>query len=285
MSPGTSTGWPTFRYASGSSGWPGGNARVAPLRCTSRRRRRRRPRGPPPWRCCGRRRRPAASRAPAARRRARARRPRARSGRGTAGWRRRSSPPPAWRRGRPAPPGEPIGAHASWRSGTLIPYRRSASCMTPSAVGADLVAEPARAGVDHHRDAALVETERAPPRRGGTRLHDLHLEEVVAGAERAELRRPRSHAFADTASGSAPGRRPPDSIRSRSSPAPYPCATAHRAPSRAGPRRASLAVSVTPPGRPDAGRDRLGERVDQPVHARAHVRGGEVGARAAARRS
>ena len=29
MSPGTSTGWPTARYAGGTSGWPGPKARVA----------------------------------------------------------------------------------------------------------------------------------------------------------------------------------------------------------------------------------------------------------------
>ena len=34
MSPGISTGWPTARYARGTSGMPGGKARVAPLRWT-----------------------------------------------------------------------------------------------------------------------------------------------------------------------------------------------------------------------------------------------------------
>ena len=32
MLPPMITGWPVSRYAGGSSGWPGGNARVAPLR-------------------------------------------------------------------------------------------------------------------------------------------------------------------------------------------------------------------------------------------------------------
>ena len=37
MSPGMITGWPISRYGSGTSGWPGGKARVAPLRCTQTR--------------------------------------------------------------------------------------------------------------------------------------------------------------------------------------------------------------------------------------------------------
>ena len=34
MSPGMITGWPILRYIADTSGWSGGNARVAPLRCT-----------------------------------------------------------------------------------------------------------------------------------------------------------------------------------------------------------------------------------------------------------
>ena len=42
MLPGMNTGWPAAAYSDGISGWPGGNARVAPLRCTHTIR--------PPWR-------------------------------------------------------------------------------------------------------------------------------------------------------------------------------------------------------------------------------------------
>src|SRR5688572_15582751 len=38
MLPGTMTGWPTARYADGTSAWPAGNARVAPFRWTHTRR-------------------------------------------------------------------------------------------------------------------------------------------------------------------------------------------------------------------------------------------------------
>ena len=53
--------------------------------------------------------------------------------------------------------------------------------------GAHLVAETARAAVDHHRDRAELEAER--PRRVLVvdALDLLHLEEVVARSQRAEL--------------------------------------------------------------------------------------------------
>ena len=59
--------------------------------------------------------------------------------------------------------------------------------MTPDVVGADLVAQAARAAVDHHADLPG-----AQPERGGDGLvvdlvDGLHLEEVVAGAEAAHL--------------------------------------------------------------------------------------------------
>ncbi len=54
-------------------------------------------------------------------------------------------------------------------------------------VAADLVAEPARAGVDQHRYLILGE----PVAAGGRRVEDprnpLKLDEVVAGAHRPEL--------------------------------------------------------------------------------------------------
>ena len=56
-------------------------------------------------------------------------------------------------------------------------------------VGADLVAEAARAGVDQDRDLALAQAEGLGDRRVDDPLHRLHLDEVVARAHRAELAR------------------------------------------------------------------------------------------------
>ena len=54
-------------------------------------------------------------------------------------------------------------------------------------VGGDLVAEAARAGVDHDGDAARLQPEQAGGRGIVDLLHRLHLDEVVARAQRAQL--------------------------------------------------------------------------------------------------
>src|SRR5262249_14771855 len=54
-------------------------------------------------------------------------------------------------------------------------------------VGADLVAEPSRAGMDHDRDLALTKAELRGGRGVVDFVHGLDLEEVIARAERAEL--------------------------------------------------------------------------------------------------
>src|SRR5687768_9561856 len=57
-------------------------------------------------------------------------------------------------------------------------------------VGADLMPEPPRAGVDHHRDLTEPDAERARSRLVMDLVDHLDLEEVIAGAERAELTSP-----------------------------------------------------------------------------------------------
>jgi hypothetical protein len=57
-------------------------------------------------------------------------------------------------------------------------------------VGADLVAQPTGAAVDHHRHLADPQPERGRGPRVVDGLDDLDLQEVVAGAEAAELAQP-----------------------------------------------------------------------------------------------
>ncbi len=74
--------------------------------------------------------------------------------------------------------------------GQLDPGARRHARHPAHVVGADLVAEPARAGVDHHHHLAGADAEGA---RGPLVEHvrdDLDLEEVVARAEAADLRAP-----------------------------------------------------------------------------------------------
>ena len=72
-----------------------------------------------------------------------------------------------------------IGAQASSRSGSGDAVARGGDCHALQ-VGADLVAKPARAAVDHHHDVALVQAEHC----GNLRVEDLgrllHFEVMVS---------------------------------------------------------------------------------------------------------
>jgi len=107
-------------------------------------------------------------------------------------------------------------------------------CVHPfNVVRADLMTQAARAGVDQHGDLALAQAECTCGVRVEDPLDHLHLDEVVTRSHRSQLPRPRVRARSETAAGSAPGRRPPDSVRSRSSAVPIPCrSTMDPAPSR-----------------------------------------------------
>ena len=85
------------------------------------------------------------------------------------------------------PLGEAIGAHASSRSGRLDAEPAGGLGQADQIVGADLVAEPARAAMDRHQDLALAHAERLRGARVMNLLHHLHLDVMVAGAERAHL--------------------------------------------------------------------------------------------------
>ena len=80
-----------------------------------------------------------------------------------------------------------IGAQASSRSGSSMPNWQAAIAMRFRILGADLVAEAARAAVDADHDVVQLQTEGL----GGVsviQLGDaLHFEVVVAAAERADL--------------------------------------------------------------------------------------------------
>ena len=74
--------------------------------------------------------------------------------------------------------------------GQLDPGARRHARHPAHVVGADLVAEPARAGVDHHHDLAGADAEGARGLLVDDLVHDLDLEEVVARAETADLGAP-----------------------------------------------------------------------------------------------
>src|SRR5690606_19334441 len=63
----------------------------------------------------------------------------------------------------------------------------------PDVVGADLVAQAAGAGVDHHADLSFAQSEHLRDRRVVDLRYRLHLQEVVAGAEAARLPEPPFH--------------------------------------------------------------------------------------------
>ena len=103
----------------------------------------------------------------------------------------------------------------------------------PQRLGADLVAEAARAAVDRDDDVARAQAEGLGRLRVVDLRHLLHLEVVVAGAERADLvAHARLGARLETHSGRASRIAPPSSMRSRSPRSPQPRSTAQRAPPR-----------------------------------------------------
>ena len=55
------------------------------------------------------------------------------------------------------PSGLSTGAQASWRSGSSMPYFCGRVAEHRQGVVADLVAQAARAGVDHHADQVLLQ--------------------------------------------------------------------------------------------------------------------------------
>jgi hypothetical protein len=63
----------------------------------------------------------------------------------------------------------------------------------PDVVGADLVTEPARPGVDHHADLAVTQPEGLRSRLVVDLGHRLHLEKVVARAQAADLAQASGH--------------------------------------------------------------------------------------------
>ena len=270
MEPGTSTGWPTGAQRSGRSGDRAGT---------------------PGWRPCGARtaagslRRPGAARSSrgcATRRRAGRRSPRPASakppggvGRAGAGW-----PGRSWRRP-PSPPGSAgprrtrpgrrraAGPAPGCRAG---PSPRS---ITPYVVGADLVSQSSRAGVDHHADQARPQ----PQRLGGALVVDpvdrLHLQEVVARAEAAELAPaalqrpladPRRVGIGAPRPGPRRGPGPPvrrtRARRRRAPPAQHPVSSAGsaRGARRRGPCRAGSAGPAGPSAAAAAGRSAAGCR-------------------------
>ncbi len=98
------------------------------------------------------------------------------------------------------PSGLRTGAQASCESGSSNPYRFGRVLEGRQVVVAHLVAQPARAGVDEHRDLALVQTHDLGRDRVVNPVDDLDFEEMVARAERAALIvTPRDGAVADPA--------------------------------------------------------------------------------------
>ena len=87
------------------------------------------------------------------------------------------------------PSGLSTGAQASWRSGRSMPYFSGALRSMRQGVVADLVAQAARAAVDHHADHVLFQAHDGGGFLVEDVIDDLHFEEVVARAERAALLR------------------------------------------------------------------------------------------------
>ena len=85
------------------------------------------------------------------------------------------------------PSGLRTGAQASCESGSSKPYLFGASLNDAEVVVADLVAQPARAGVDQDRDLPLAQAHHLGRRLVEDAIDDLDFEEVVARAERAAL--------------------------------------------------------------------------------------------------
>ena len=151
MSPGTITGCP-------------GNARRRALAVHQQRAGgRRRPRAPPPWRCCARRRRRTPGRDRAARAEDPLERLARRVGEHLAVGEGEVGGGPHGRRGSRSPRGaRPARRRAGDRARSMPYAQRRAG--ERQVVGAHLMAEPARAGVDHDRDLPAEARTRSPPR-------------------------------------------------------------------------------------------------------------------------
>jgi hypothetical protein len=171
IDPGMSTGWPTSCRSGGRSSAPGGERRVAPLRCTHSCRSRPSTGWARAWRGCGTRRRPGQlASAPVIGRE------RVTGGLG-------QHLPVRAREVGGGGQGPEVGAsllgghrHAGQLRVGHLDAVRAIAPPCADVVGADLVAEPARPAVDHHADLADVEAERpapwrrrGPPRRPGPR--------------------------------------------------------------------------------------------------------------------
>ena len=247
------------------------------------------PCAPRAWRCCGPRRRPGSCPAlPRAGRR--------HSAKHLAGLPHQQLPVAPGEVGRGAhrargscwPSGLSTGAQASCRSGSSMPYFAGTPRSMLQRVVADLVAQPARAGVDHHADHVL-----APGPSPAAALvvehlvDDLHLEEVVARAERAALvgaalERP----VADAVRARRRRRRPPASVCSRSRSVARPRSTQVARRPRAISCRSSLArrSGTRRPGPTPAGIVANSASTSW-LDARLHVGRGQVRCAPAARRS
>ena len=151
-----------------------------------------------------------------------------------AGCTRRSWPPRASRRDTAAPRGcRPARRPAAGRAGRC---RISAGALRSIAQGvvAHLVAQPARAGVDHHADHVLGQPHRArPPRRRRSASTTCTSRKWLPEPSVPHWSQPRSRARSLTRSGSAPSRRPRASVCSMS-------------PSVARPRRDQIARALAP---------------------------------------
>ena len=119
--------------------------------------------------------------------RRRRRRPRGPAASAAGGCTRRSWRPRAWRAMYCWPSGLSTGAQASCRSGRSMPYFSGALRSVRQGVVAHLVAQAARAGVDHDADHVLLQAHDLGGLLVEDVIDDLHFEEVVARAERAAL--------------------------------------------------------------------------------------------------
>jgi hypothetical protein len=93
-------------------------------------------------------------------------------------------------------------------------------------IAADLVSQTPRTGVDHDAELSGPQPERLGHRPVVDLVHRLHLEEVVAGSEAADLAEPALHGALADLSGSASSTAPESSQRSRSRYPPWPHSTA-----------------------------------------------------------
>ncbi len=80
-------------------------------------------------------------------------------------------------------------------------------------VRTDLVTQPARAAVDLHHQAALLQTENSRACWIQQRFHPVHFDEVIPGSDRSDLAATALLGTWLTLAGLAPSRQPPSSVR------------------------------------------------------------------------